>query len=552
MPASQTVADSARCPWSGHSGRAPFLALRAVPVCASLHRRSLSTLAFGDLRGFGGRSPPNARKIVRNGASANLQPCRARPGMDRREARIAWGPAEFPQGTARREPALRVPGLSRFRALLRLPARPAGRPFASSLTREPRSAAPSADRTAGSCAIARSATPPEPRPLKPDKPIPRRARSASRLATAMRASYHSSPLACPGLRRSSPSPPEPASSPRSRQFPERPVPGSQPTRPRSARPRRDRSVPPLPGTGPAPRQPQPRRGPARSTPPSPRTSRDGAPSLVPPPRQAQARSPVRTVSRDSSVSLERFLGHARPSGSLPASPGSSADVPPCGPGPRGRPARQKPRSGLFRGQLPEPAFPQRPQGDLLPSAHGPESRNRPPPPSPRPGRGRAPTDLADAIPHREPAPGAPAVAAGRTGQEWRTSARVSPLAGRLSLSRAGRVGRTGQERSSRRLVRLGGGRPAVCPGNPLTTAGLPRIRPGRRRLHPAAPSRPSPCGVARPSCRLPRPRAPFRSPPILGLLGQAPEIASMGTLPRNPAGPSASRWLDAARARPAA
>ena len=225
---------------------------------------------------------------------------RSGPDMVRREPGPP-GPAEFPSGASRREPTPKCyrsipapgdpprPGLS-SRPAIRVEPDP-GTTICS----------PSADRPAHSCAMARSATPPELRPLKPDKPIPQQARSASRLATAMRASYHSSflPLACPGLRRSSPSPPEPAPSPRSGQSPDRPVPGSQPTKPRSARPRRDRSVPPLPGTGPAPRQPQPRRGPARSTPPSPRTSRDGAPSLVPPPRQAQARSPVRTVSRDS-------------------------------------------------------------------------------------------------------------------------------------------------------------------------------------------------------------------------------------------------------------
>ena len=198
---------------------------------------------------------------------------RSGPDMVRREPGPP-GPAEFPPGASRRKPAPKCyrsipapgdpprPGLS-SRPAIRVEPDP-GTTICS----------PSADRPARSCAMARSATPPELRPLKPDKPIPRRARFASRLATAMRASYHSSPLACPGLRRSSPSPPEPAPSPRSGQSPDRPVPGSQPTRPRSARPRRDRRVPPLPGTGPAPCQTQPRRGPARST------------SLPPPPARA--------------------------------------------------------------------------------------------------------------------------------------------------------------------------------------------------------------------------------------------------------------------------
>ena len=118
------------------------------------------------------------------------------------------------------------------------------------------------------------------------------------------------------------------------------------------------------------------------------------------------------------------------------------------------------------------ALPQRPQGNRLPSAHGPESRSRP--------------------------PLGPAGAAGRTDRHGGHPPRISPLAGPLSLSPVGRVGRTGQERSSRCLVRLGGVRPAVCPGNPLPTAGLPRIGPGRRRLRPASPSRPSPGGIAAP------------------------------------------------------
>ena len=164
------------------------------------------------------------------------------------------------------------------------------------------------------------------------------------------------------------------------------------------------------------------------------------------------------------------------------------------------------------------ALPQRPQGPLA-ICPWPESRNRPQPPFPRPGRGRAPPDLVDAVPARSPRPERPALAAGRADRNGGHPPRVSPLAGPLSLSRVGRAGRTGQERSSRCLVRLGGVRPAVCQGNPLTPAGLPRIGPGRHRLHPTAPSRPSPCGVAPPLLSAPSPRGSFPlKPPSLASL----------------------------------
>ena len=132
---------------------------------------------------------------------------RSGPDMVRREPGPP-GPAEFPSGASRREPTPKCyrsipapgdpprPGLS-SRPAIRVEPDP-GTTICS----------PSADRPARSCAMARSATPPELRPLKPDKPIPQQARSASRPATAMRASYHSSsfPLlvlafAAPRLRR---------------------------------------------------------------------------------------------------------------------------------------------------------------------------------------------------------------------------------------------------------------------------------------------------------------------------------------------------------------
>ena len=237
---------------------------------------------------------------------------RSGPDMVRREPGPP-GPAEFPSGASRREPTPKCyrsipapgdpprPGLS-SRPAIRVEPDP-GTTICS----------PSADRPARSCAMARSATPPELRPLRPDKPIPQQARSASRPATAMRASYHSSSFPLLVLAFAAGTSPIAAI---------RAVPG--PTR--SGKPTDQASLgspktgperPAAPRNRPAPRQPQPRRGPACSTPPPPRTSRDGAPSLVPSPRQAQARSPVRTVSRDSSISLERFLGHACPSWSLP-------------------------------------------------------------------------------------------------------------------------------------------------------------------------------------------------------------------------------------------
>ena len=322
--------------------------------------------------------------------------------------------------------------------------------------------------------MARSATPPEFPPLSPGKPdapaaprlgnprqpatdLPstrRRARSASRRAPAPRASCHASPLACPGLRcsRAFAAGTSPLAAIRT---------GSGTTR--SEKPTRQAS------------HGSPKTGSARPAAPSPgaETRPNRFPGLF--------------------ACLGRLLGPARPSGSLPVespgSPGSSADARLAGPAQEPGPLARNPAQACSRAACPgrpSPAAPKEP----LAVCPWPEARNRPRPPSPRPGRGRAPPDLADAVPAGSPRPAHPAAMAGRTDRNGEHPPRGSPLTGRLSLSRVGRVGRTGQERSSRRLVRLGGGRPAVCPGNPLTTAGLPRIRPGRRRLHPAAPSRP--------------------------------------------------------------
>lgn len=313
-----------------------------------------------------------------------------------------------------------------------------------------------------------------------------------------------------------PSRPEPAPSPRSGQAPGRPVQKNRPAKPRTARPRRDRRVPP---------------------------------------RQARARRPVPTVSPDSS----------------PASGGSSALPDPLGVSrwslpvlrvlPRMPALRALPKSPARSPETPlrpvpgppaQAALPQRPQRNRLPSAHGP-----------RPGtaRGRPPLDPAEAVRRPTlPTRFLPGARARRTRPLWlgaptgmaniRPGALPSPD-GFPSPALAALA------EPAKSAVRAAWSALAVAAlRSAQATLSRPRDYPG---FAPAAVActRPLPAALSMrrspaPSGRLPRPGEPFRSPPILGLLGQAPESASMGTLPRNPAGPSASRWLHAARARPAA
>ena len=508
VPASRTVADPAPCPWSNHvaehhsrpSGLSP-----SASVCASLPRRSFAPLAFGALPAFCGRRPRPARKTGPSAWNANPQPCRSGPGMDRREPKPP-GPRRVSARSVQAEAgsegyrSISAPGAPPYPGLSSRPTVHYSRRACPGTMRcgplggsacPPICASPQRNASRASSLSARVSRMPQ--QLRASE-IPRSPQRICLRRPGGRAPHPVRPplrglLAAPlpllvlAFAALAPSRPEPDPSPRSGQAPGRPVQRSRPTKPRSARPRRDRRVPPLPRTGlgrPASfrRRAKPGRGdPAQ---PFPRTLRL--------PRTALRLCPTLL---ESPGGISRFSGFFR-------------WCPPCGPCPRVRPARQKPRSGLFRGRLPEPPFPSGSKGTPCPL---------PMAPSPGTARDRPPAPLGPAVAgHRPTLPTRclPGARTRRTRPLWlgAPTGMADSRPGPLSLSR---VGRTGQERSSRCLVRLGGVRPAVCPGNPLTPAGLPRIGPGRHRLHPAAPSRPSPCGVARPSGRLPRTEDPFRS-----------------------------------------
>ena len=368
------------------------------------------------------------------------------PGHGPARAKTAPGPAEFPQGAFRQKPAPRVTGRSRLRALLRAPVCPAGRPFASSL---PGNHALRPPRRTGLPAHARW-------------PVAQRPRSFALSARVSRMPQWLRASEIPGspqqicLRRPGGRPPHPIRPPLRGLF-ATPLPLVCPglccscafaagTRPPRRDPGRLRASPfreadppdlaRLAKTGPArPAAPRNRpRSASASAPASPRpcplnfpprTSRDGAPSLVPPPRRARARRPVPTVSPDSSPASGSSSTMPDPLGvsrwSLPV-----LRVPPrmsrlAGPAQGSGPLARNPAQACSKGRLPEPPFPSGPKETpcRLPMARGPE-----PPagalPSTRPRPGAARPCRRGAC--REPTPNTP----GRYGwahrQEWRTSA----------------------------------------------------------------------------------------------------------------------------------